>query len=123
MNETDPSVTYTWQKGEYVRIGDLVFISFTVRGQVTALNGTNNYACIKGLPFNIRGSHPSQNGFAVGDVYNLIEYSALIDNVFAGYEDYIQILKEAGKSACKLKTISSSSYFNVGGSGCYIIKQ
>ena len=42
----EPTVEYTTRRGRYVKMGNLVFISFYIRGKITALNGTNNYAFI-----------------------------------------------------------------------------
>lgn len=65
------SVTYTVQKGNYVKIGNLVHFEFQLQGEITAVDSTA-YAFISGLPlarygFNTSGScHEAANVLASG---------------------------------------------------------
>ena len=112
-----PTTTYTGREGRYCKIGNFVFISFFMRGQITALNGTNNYAIIKGLPFTPRDYTMGAQAIATGVINDLVTSTT---NLNMGINNGgIRIQNSYGAGACQLKVSSSS--FQVGGSGWYEI--
>lgn len=112
-----PTITYTGREGRYCKIGNFVYISFFMRGQITALNGTNNYAIIKGLPFTPRDYTMGAQAIATGVIYDLVTATT---NLNMGINNGgIRIQNSYGAGACQLKVSSSS--FQVGGSGWYEI--
>lgn len=115
LQETDPTVTYTNRIGWYSKIGHLVFFSFFIRGKITALNGTNNYAIVTGLPYTT-SSRSNQTGISMG-----ICYSALANETNPLYyiDAYgIRLSYSYGGSAAKWK-VTETNYMEVGGSGWY----
>lgn len=58
---SSPEVTYTWQSGDYVKIGRLVFISayISISGVTTAGSGLNQ---VRGLPFQPVGAAYQNTG-------------------------------------------------------------
>lgn len=117
LEGVDPTVTYEWQYGKYKKIGSLVFISFRIRGKITALNGTNNYGIITGLPFASTTSI-GQNPLTLGSLYGLL-YNPNNSALFV-LDDYIRIQNNYGSEAAGLK-ITETSYFEINGSGWYEI--
>lgn len=112
-----PTATYTGREGRYFKIGNFVFISFYMKGTITALNGANNYAIIKGLPFTPRDYTMGAQAIATGVIYDLVTSST---NLNMGINNGgIRIQNSYGAGACQLKVSSSS--FQVGGSGWYEI--
>lgn len=120
LTETAPTVTYTSHEGKYKKIGKIVFISFYIRAKITALNGTNNYAGIGGLPFTA-----STIGVSVGgNTANIgVLYAAVADTtncVFVISGSNIRVHKDYGATTGKWK-LTPSNYMEVGGSGFYFI--
>ena len=118
LNETAPTVEYTFQQGNYRKIGDMVFIDFYVRGKITALNGTNNYAVISGLPFPKETTfNPTtqmgQNAFNMGQIYAISDDTAQ-KSMYIGSGG----IRLMGNGAIKMK-VTTASYFLVCGSGFY----
>ena len=112
-----PTITYSSVTGTYCKIGKFVFVSFRVVGKITALNGANNYAMIKGLPFTPKDYTMGEQAISVGVIYDLVTSST---NLTMGINNGgIRIQNSYGAGACVLKTSSSS--FQVGGSGWYEI--
>lgn len=110
-----PSITYTTQVGKYERIGKLVFVDFYIRGKITKLNGSENYAVIEGLPFASRKKYFGQQALNVALVYSLIEDNSNIAFILQDEKIRIQALESSAK---KLK-VTDTSYFEVAGSGWY----
>lgn len=110
-----PNITYTTQVGKYERIGKLVFVDFYVRGKITKLNGTENYAVIEGLPFVPRDKYFGQQSLNVALVYSLLEDN--LNVAFIPQDGKIRI-QSVYSSAKKLK-VTDTSYFEVAGSGWY----
>ena len=116
--EAAPTYTATSSNGEYFKIGNIVFINFVIRGQITKLNGTNNYARIGNLPF---GSG-TLFGYALslGDIYGLVETES------AGYAidiyNGIIRIKHANGTSHKFK-VTSTSYFDVRATGWYVCEE
>lgn len=114
----DPTVTYRNQRGRWMRIGDYVFIDFYIRGEITALNGINNYAAIKGLPFNSIEVSIGELPLTLG-----VEYSALVDETnvtFCVYNNIIRIQNSYGAAAASYQLTPSGRYFELAASGWYI---
>lgn len=115
--EPDPTYTTSYVRGKYRKIGDLLYIEFYIRGVITALNGTNNYVIIKGLPYNTSDLHQGQQALAKGIVYGILDVA---DNItFTPYDDGIRVQIYNGSGAAKYK-VTTDSYFEIGGSGFYI---
>ena len=117
-NETAPTVTYTSQKGFYKKIGNMVYVEFYLRGSITALNGTNHYAQIEGLPYYSATTSLGQQGLNVGVLYGLIYNPS--DITFATYNNTIRIQTNFGAGATTLTKTTDTPYFSVGGSGWYM---
>jgi hypothetical protein len=110
-----PTITYTTQVGKYERIGKLVFVDFYVRGKITKLNGTENYAVIEGLPFRPRDKYFGQQSLNVALVYSLLEDNLNVAFIPQDRKIRIQALESSAK---KLK-ITNTNYFEIAGSGWY----
>lgn len=112
----NPTVTYTYQRGTYKKIGKLVYIRFYIRAKITALNGTNNYAIIKGLPYasvwGAIGEHPISLGVLYGAVSNTTNVKISVIN------SEIRILRDYGATSDPWK-VTTTSYCEIGGSGWY----
>lgn len=116
LNETDPTITYTHQRGNYTKIGKMVFISLYLRGRITALKGTNNYACIKGIPFTAKDYAMGQQSFGIGVIYNLVTSST--DLSLGLNNQAIRVQNSYGAGASNLK-VSGNTDFEIGCSGWY----
>ena len=110
-----PTITYTTQVGKYERIGKLVFVDFYVRGKITKLNGTENYAVIEGLPFAPRDKYFGQQSLNVALVYSLLEDN--LNVAFIPQDGKIRI--QALESSAKKLKITNTNYFEIAGSGWY----
>ena len=94
----------------------MVFVSFLIRGKITALNGTNNYACIKGLPFTPKDYAMGEQSFGIGILYGITNNDT---NITMGINNgVIRIQNGYGAGASAFK-ITTTSYFEVGASGWY----
>lgn len=123
--ESAPTVTYSWQTGKYVKIGKLIFVEFGIRGKITALNGTNNYASIIGLPEQSKIYSINSNGapaITLGNVYAAFESEVNLAS-FATKAG-IRLQNNYGSSAAKWKiTNNDNNYFEVYGSGIYTLEE
>lgn len=121
-NNVAPTATYSAQTGTYKKIGNMVFITFLCRGKITALNDTNNYGVIAGLPFKPKAySGYGQCAISPAVLYNLTvstDYPTFM--VRDSYDGQIYIQHNNGASATTLK-VSGDNNFQVGGSGWYEI--
>lgn len=119
LNTTEsivPTVTYTAQEGTYKKIGKIVFIDFYIRAKITALNGTNNYARVSGLPFTAKSLWLGEEAINCG-----VLYSALADTTNVKFNiqgTSIRPMKNYGTSAVPWK-VTTSNYMEIGGSGFY----
>lgn len=119
--EDAPTVSYTYRKGFYKKIGNLIFIEFYIRGKISELKGSVNYATITGLPFAAHGeSTLGQQALSKGIIYNLLNNES--DATFCLEANTIRIMNEQGKSSASIQATPSDGYFEIGGSGCYIIE-
>lgn len=116
-SEQAPTYTISIVRGKYRRIEDLVYIEFYIRGVITALNGTNNYAIVKGLPYNTSAQYQGQQALGKGIVYELLDNP--INIVLNPYNDGIRIQNTDGSAAAAYK-VTTAPYFEIGGSGWYI---
>lgn len=119
VQETAPTVSYIFRKGHYKKIGNLVYISFYIRAKITALNGTNNYACISGLPFpTLSGYFLGENPITIGVVYSAVNSATNLNmNI---YSDRIRIAQTYGSASTKW-IVTAGEYMEIGGSGWYEI--
>lgn len=117
-----PTVEYSARVGKFKRIGKLCFLSFYISGKITALNGTDNYGVIVGIPY-VTSSTFGQNALCTGLCYNLTEEESTIQLVPNSNENAIRIQTNNGALACKLKVTPTSlnPYFQIAGSGWYEI--
>ena len=116
----EPTVSYESREGIFRKIGNMVWISFYCRGKITALNGTNNYAFIKGLPFTNKDFPLGYQPLQIGTLYSLVNNNT--NNTFNIYNNGIRIQSGYGGSATQL-IVTTTSYFEIGGSGWYLIKE
>ena len=119
MENVAPTVTYTKQRGSYKKIGNMVFISFYISGKITALNGTNNYAVVSGLPFVPKSYDTGECAITLGMKANLTtssDPSTLC--VLSSHNGVIHIRTPNGGNATVLKT-SGENNFYMAGSGWY----
>ncbi len=120
-NEDTPNVSYIHRRGFYKKIGNLIFVEFYIRGKISELNGSANYAIITGLPFAAHGdSYLGQQTLTKGVVYNFLADE--IDVTLCLESNIIRIMKEQGKSSASMQVTPSDGYFEIGGSGCFIIE-
>lgn len=115
VEEKNPTISYTTQVGKYNKIGKLIFVDFYIRGKITKLNGSENYAVIEGLPFASRKKYFGQQALNVALVYSLIEDNSNIAFILQDEKIRIQALESSAK---KLK-ITNTNYFEIAGSGWY----
>lgn len=115
VEEKNPTISYTTQVGKYNKIGKLIFVDFYVRGKITKLNGTENYAVIEGLPFVPRDKYFGQQSLNVALVYSLLEDNLNVAFIPQDRKIRIQALESSAK---KLK-ITNTNYFEIAGSGWY----
>lgn len=111
-----PTVTYTTQRGSYKKIGNIVYFDFYIKAKITALNGTNNYARVSGLPFAAKSLYLGEEAINCG-----VLYSALADTTNVKFNiqgTSIRPMKNYGTSAVPW-VVTSSSYMEIGGSGFY----
>ena len=117
-----PTINYISVEGKYKKIGNLVFIYFYIKGKITALNGTDNYGVITGLPFTTSYIYFGQNVIPIGVHFGLVNddtnLSLLLDN------NKLRIQHNYGTAATNLKVTSDNppyDFFEIGGSGWYAI--
>lgn len=116
---TDPTVTYIAQNGKYFRIGNLVYVYFSITGNITQLGNGN--AGIKGLPEEIipLNGIPITLGrcfFLVG-TDPTVSFTANID----GSTGEIQIRNAGGRTRQNF-VLSTGEAFNILGTAVYLIK-
>jgi hypothetical protein len=118
LNESDPTINYTERKGTYYIIGKLVFVSFFMRGTISSLNGANNYACIKGLPFTAKDYILGEQSFPIGIIYNLTTSE---NNLTLGINNQVIRIQAGNGSGATTLKVTSSGNFAVGASGWFEI--
>lgn len=118
VGESAPTYSTTIVRGNYKKIGNLIFISFLIRGKITALNGTNNYAHVTGLPFTPKDYNIGEQSLGIGIIYGAT--SSDVNMTMGINGGGIRIQNENGATAASWK-ITSTSYFEIGASGWYEI--
>lgn len=115
-----PTMTYTSRRGNYRKIGNLVYVDFYIRGKITALTGTNNYGTITGLPFKTTNTRAfGEEGLHMGIMYSLVANETNVCLVFHPDSNIIRIQYAYGAGASTLK-VTPTNYFEIGGNGWYI---
>lgn len=113
-----PTMTYIIQEGTYKKIGKLVYLSFYIRGKITALKDTDNYATVTGIPFAAKDSM-FKNLLNISALYQMLEnetnVNVLIDT------NTIRVQWNYGESAAKLKITPTggTGYFEIAATGWY----
>ena len=111
--ETAPTYSVTGASGEYFKLGKIVFISFSIRGNITKLNGTNNYTKITNLPF--KSGTTMSYALSVGDVYGLTQDTS--GYALDIYNSDIRVKKIDGSSH-RFK-VTTEIYFDIRATGWY----
>ena len=113
-----PTMEYLIQRGKYKKIGSLTYISFYIRGKITALNGTSNYAVITGVPYK-SPNYMVESPLNPGTLYNLVENAENLRLLVN--ESTIRVQYSYGEVAAVLKVTPTSGggYFQISGSGWY----
>ena len=109
---------YLIQRGTYKKIGKLVYLSFYIRGKITKLNGTNNYAVITGIPYS-SSKVLMESGLNINGLYQMLEVDANASAMIDG--NVIRVQFSYGETAGKLKVtpIGGTGYFEISASGWY----
>lgn len=119
---TAPTVSYIYQNGAYYRIGDLVMLTFRVRGAVTSVG--NGYAGVGGVPIPAYNTNMGYLPVTLGSCSKLVEGSSATTAHTAvmsmGQDPEIIIRDAAGNTALKYITSTTSSYFELSGTITYI---
>ena len=113
-----PTMTYIVQRGKYKKIGNMVYISVFIKGNITALNGSENYAKITGLPY-LAKNYMQENILNVGVLYQMLENDTNA-NVLV-LDDIMRVQIQYGETAGKLKVTPAGGggYFEISASGWY----
>jgi hypothetical protein len=119
---TAPTVSYIYQNGVYYRIGDLVMLTFRIRGAVTNIG--NGYAGVGGIPVPAYNTNMGYLPVTLGSCSKLVEGSSATTAHTAvmswGDTPEIVIRDAAGQTALKYITSTTSSYFELSGTITYI---
>lgn len=118
LEDIAPTMTYIIQRGKYKKIGNMVYISVYIRGNITALNGSENYAKITGLPYRTK-NHMQESNLNVGVLYQMLENDTNA-NVLV-LDDIMRVQIQYGETAGKLKVTPAGGvrYFEISASGWY----
>lgn len=116
-----PTMTYIIREGMYKKIDNFVYIDFAIRGKITALNGTENYGCITGLPFKAKSNrHWLRNIINIGALTKLLNKDTNAGIIVQ--DSTLRIQYNYGVFAATLKVTDSTNdtdYFDISGSGWY----
>ena len=118
LEDKTPTMTYSIQQGTYKKLGKLVYLSFYIRGNITALNGSENYVKITGIPY-ASSKTMLESILNVGGLYQMLENEANV-NAFIN-DSVIRVQTQYGEVAGKLKVTptSGTGYFEISASGWY----
>lgn len=118
LEDIAPTMTYIIQRGKYKKIGNMVYISVYIKGNITALNGSENYAKITGLPYRAK-NYMQESNLNVGTLYQMLENDANA-NVLV-LDDIMRVQIQYGETAGKLKVTPAGGvgYFEISASGWY----
>lgn len=112
------NVTYTMQTGKYIRIGNLVFIWFRLRGTINSVTSPG-YAYINGLPFKC----------SMETAGNLFEHLHISDDdtrnvLLRVYNNQLVIQKDDQTAGTYVENwYASENTFYLGGSAVYITNE
>lgn len=118
LEDKAPTVQYSIQQGTYKKVGKLVYISFYIRGNITKLNGSENYAKIIGIPYS-SSKAMMESVLNVGGLYQMLESDTNANALIDG--DIIRVQTQYGEVAGKLKVTPTdgTGYFEISASGWY----
>lgn len=118
VEDIAPTMTYIIQRGKYKKIGNMVYISVYIRGNITALNGSENYAKITGLPYHAK-NYMAENNLNVGTLYQMLENDTNANVLIS--DDIMRVQIQYGETAGKLKVTPTGGigYFEISASGWY----
>lgn len=118
LEDIAPTMTYIIQRGKYKKIGNMVYISVYIRGNITALNGSENYAKITGLPYRAK-NYMAENNLNVGTLYQMLENDTNANVLIL--DDIMRVQIQYGETAGKLKVTPTGGigYFEISASGWY----
>lgn len=118
LENVAPTMTYTIQQGTYKKLGKLVYLSFYIRGNITALNGSENYAKITGIPY-ASSKTMLESILSVGGLYQMLEDETNANAFING--NIIRVQTQYGEVAGKLKVTPTdgTNYFEISASGWY----
>ena len=119
IENAPPTVTNTAQIGTYRKIGDIVFITFRLRGKITALTGTNNYGKVDGLPFPIK-SGLSYCDIALNDHNNLFATGNKTNTSLAVNSKYNGLNMFVNEGTLEKIKVTDYTYFTLDGNGWYL---
>lgn len=113
-----PTMEYLIQRGTYKKIGKLVYLSLYIRGKITKLNGTNNYAVITGIPYS-SSKVLMESGLNINGLYQMLEIDANAGALIDG--NIIRVQSNYGETAGILKVTPAGGvgYFEISASGWY----
>lgn len=118
LEDKAPTMEYSVRQGTYKKLEKLVYLSFYIRGNITALNGSENYVKITGIPYS-SSKTMLESILNVGGLYQMLENE---ENVNAFINDsIIRVQTQYGEVAGKLKVTptSGTGYFEISASGWY----
>lgn len=113
-----PTMEYLIQRGTYKKIGKLVYLSFYIRGKITKLNGTDNYATITGIPYS-SSKTLMESGLNINGLYQMLVIETNVNALISG--NIIRVQSSYGESAGILKVTPTegTGYFEISASGWY----
>ena len=118
LEDAAPTMTYSIQQGTYKKLGKLVYLSFYIRGNITALNGSENYVKITGIPYS-SSETMMESVLNIGALYQMLEADANASALVLG--DIIRVQTQYGEVAGKLKVTPAggTGYFEISAAGWY----
>lgn len=118
LEDVAPTMEYSIRQGTYKKLGKLVYLSFYIRGNITALNGSENYVKITGIPY-ASSKTMLESILSVGGLYQMLEYETNANAFING--NIIRVQTQYGEVAGKLKVTptSGTGYFEISASGWY----
>lgn len=117
LEGAEPTIDYTSRRGGYKKLGNMVFISFFIQGSITGLSGTDNYAIVRGLPFENKALSLGENTLSTGVAYNCVATTGEIQLLV--YQNIIRIQSARGATAVRWQLTPSGAFFRLAGSGWY----
>lgn len=126
---TDPECTYEYQKGQYVKIGYLCYISFETKLKIDTVNV--QYACIKGLPYYadyLEGDLLPEYALSIGELSQssqnttpVLDLTGQLTMIIHNNTNFIALEHRNGIHSIELVADNSNTIY-IRGSGFYITK-